>query len=88
MKGRKIVSLLLALALIMATLPVQVFAKEKAGVGAPILQGLETQETTPAAIELIPNKYVGDGYEVEFKVNSQELDIFSGEIILTNVGVS
>ena len=86
MKGRKIVSLLLALTLIMATLPVQVFAKEKVGVGAPILQGLETQETTPAAIQITPSKYVGDGYEVEFKVVSQWEGKFDGEIILTNTG--
>lgn len=88
MKGRKTVSILLVLTLLITVLPVQVFAIGNVGVGVPVLQELATQETTPSAIQIVPNKYVGDGYEVEFKVNSQELDIFSGEIILTNVGVS
>ncbi|HHX63251.1 MAG TPA: hypothetical protein GX707_21465, partial [Epulopiscium sp.] len=86
MKWRKTVSLLLVLTLIITVLPVQVFANSKVGVGAPKLQELETQETTPAAIQIIPNKHISDDYEVEFKVNSKWPGNFNGELIITNTG--
>ena len=84
---KRVLSFLLTLALIMTSLPVQVFATEKSlGVTSSETGLLSTQTTMPEVIQLNPNKYVGDRYEAEFKVNSKWPGAFNGEIILKNTG--
>lgn len=85
-RKRKIVSLLLVLTLMMAMLPTQIFAKKTTEIKSLQVQTLENEITTPAAIQIVPNKYIGDGYEVEFKVSSKWPGNFNGELRLTNTG--
>ena len=74
----------LAFALTMTSLPVQLFAQTTKDASVPISALVDTQTTTPGAIQINPNKYVGDGYEVEFKVVNQWPGAFQGEFVLTN----
>lgn len=70
----------------MSMLPVQTFAGQTTEKELLQIQMLENEITTPAAIQIVPNKYIGDGYEVEFKVNSKWPGNFNGELRLTNTG--
>ena len=74
----------LAFALTMTSLPVQLFAQEVTEMPLPMTAVIDTQITTPGAINIKPAKYVGDGYEVEFKVTEQKEKTFTGKFALTN----
>jgi hypothetical protein len=81
---RRILATLLACTLTMTSVPPTLFADEIAETLQPMTTLVESQTTTSAAIQIIPIKYVGDGYEVEFKVVNKWLGGFQGELILTN----
>lgn len=86
---KKVVSILLIVALIMTTLPVQLFATEKAQNETPIGKEdmLKTKTTTSAGIEVNQEVvFIGEGFEAEFKVVSKWQGAFNGEIKLTNTG--
>ena len=81
---KRILAYLLTLTLAMTSLPTQLFAQTTKEVPLPMSALLDTQTTTPGAIQINPKKYVGDGYEVEFKVTNQWPGAFNGEFVLTN----
>ena len=85
MRGkRKIIAYLLSMALMLTSLPTQLFAQVTNDLPIPMTALVDTQTTTPGAIQINPNKYIGDGYEVEFKVTNQWPGAFNGEFVLTN----
>ena len=87
MKIRKrVLSVLLAFILTMISLPAQMFAKEKETAANAKKVLVKNEKTTSSVIEVNPNKFTGDGYEVEFKVSNEWPGAFNGEIILTNTG--
>ncbi len=81
---KRVLAYLLTLTLAMTSLPTQLFAQDTINTPVPISALVDTQTTTPGAIQINPNKYVGDGYEVEFKVINQWPGAFQGEFVLTN----
>ena len=81
---KKILSTLLVLTLTMISVPNNLFAQEKIQESQFMVTLEDTQATTPGAIEIKPTKYIGDGYEVEFKVVQKYEGAFQGEWILTN----
>lgn len=84
---RKIQTYFLVFTLIMTILPTQLFAEEIVSTPTTMETNLpERQITTPEVININPNIYVGDGYEVEFKVTNQWEGAFNGELILKNTG--
>ena len=83
-KKRKIIAYVLSMALMLTSLPIQLFAQVTNDLPLPISALIDTQTTTPGAIQINPNKYIGDGYEVEFKVTNQWTGAFNGEFVLTN----
>lgn len=85
-KKRKIIAYLLSMVLMLTSLPVQLFAQETTETLLPMTALVDTQTTTPGAIDIKPTKYIGDGYEVEFKVTEQKEETFTGKFALTNTG--
>ncbi len=83
-RKRKIIAYLLGMTLMLTSLPVQLFAKDTTNTPLPMTALVDTQTTTPGAIDIKPTKYIGDGYEVEFKVTNQWIGAFNGEFVLTN----
>lgn len=83
-RKRKIIAYLLSMALMLTSLPVQLFSQTTNDLPLPMSTLVDTQTTTPGAIQINPNKYIGDGYEVEFKVTNQWTGAFNGEFVLTN----
>lgn len=84
---RKIIAYLLTVVLMMTSVPVTLSAEEvtETQTQQPIATLVDTNNTTTsAALEIKPTKYIGDGYEVEFKVTNQWTGAFSGEFVLTN----
>lgn len=81
---KRVLAYLLTLTLAMTSLPTQLFAQDTINTPVPISALVDTQTTTPGAIQINPNKYVGDGYEVEFKVVNKWPGAFQGEFVLTN----
>ena len=81
---KRILAYLLTLTLAMTSLPIQLFAQDTINTPVPMSALIDSKVTTPGAIEIKPTKYVGDGYEVEFKVTNQWPGEFQGEFILTN----
>ena len=84
-KKRKL-AYLLTLTLAMTSLPIQLFAQTINDLPLPISATIDPQTTTPGAIEIKPTKYIGDGYEVEFKINGKEDEMYNAEIIIANTG--
>ena len=85
MKTRKrILAYLLTLTLAMTSLPTQLFAQTTNDLPLHMSALVDTQTTTPEAIQINPNKYFGDGYEVEFKVTYQWAGAFNGEFMFSN----
>lgn len=70
----------------MTSLPTNLFAQEIIETSQPMTKLVGTQTTTLSALEIKPTKYIGDGYEVEFKVVEQKEETFTGKLILTNTG--
>ncbi len=85
---KRILAYLLTLTLAMTSLPTQLFAQTTNDLPLPISALVDTQTTTPGAIQINPTKYVGDGYEVEFKVTNQWPGAFNGELVLTNTSTN
>ncbi|ADZ83921.1 cellulose binding domain-containing protein [Cellulosilyticum lentocellum] len=83
---KRILAYLLTLTLAMTSLPTQLFAQTTKDVPLPMSALVDTQTTTPGAIQINPSKYIGDGYQVEFKVTNQWPGAFNGEFVLTNTG--
>ena len=83
---KRILAYLLTLTLAMTSLPTQLFAQTTNDLPLPMSALVDTQTTTPGAIQINPVKYVGDGYEVEFKVTEQKEETFTGKFTLTNTG--
>lgn len=83
---KRILAFLLTLTLTITSLPMHLFAQETTDTSLSMSAIVDSQTTTPAVIEINPNKYIGDGYEVEFKISSQWPGAFNGELILTNTG--
>ena len=83
-KKRKIIAYVLSMALMLTSLPIQLFAQVTNDLPIPMTALVDTQTTTPGAIQINPNKYIGDGYEVEFKVVNKCSGTFQGEFVLTN----
>ena len=81
---KRILAYLLTLTLVMTSLPTQLFAQTTKDASVPMSALVDTQTTTPGAIQINPAKYVGDGYEVDFKVTNQWPGAFNGEFVLTN----
>ena len=81
---KRILAYLLTLTLAMTSMPTQLFAQITNDLPLPMSSLVDTQTTTPGAIQINPTKYVGDGYEVEFKVTNQWTGAFNGEFVLTN----
>lgn len=87
MKARKkVLAYLLIFTLIITSLPTQLFSKEKDVASAAKKDLMKNEKTTSSMIEINENKFVGDGYEVEFKVSSHWPGAFNGELVLTNTG--
>lgn len=85
-RKRKIIAYLLSMTLMLTSLPIQLFAKDTTSTPLPMTALVDTQTTTPGAIDIKPTKYIGDGYEVEFKVTEQKEETFTGKFALTNTG--
>ncbi len=95
-RAKRNIAYLLSMTLILTSLPTRIFAQEGStipnsstllnNVESTTSSSLELETTTPGALEIIPNKYVGDGYEVEFKVTNRWPGGFNGEFIVTNTG--
>ena len=95
-RAKRNIAYLLSMTLILTSLPTRIFAQE--GVTIPnsstllnavestTSSSLELETTPPGALQIIPNKYVGDGYEVEFKITNRWPGGFNGEFIVTNTG--
>ncbi len=81
---KRILAYLLTFTLAMTSLPIQLFAQTTNDLPLHMSALVDTQTTTPGAIQINPAKYVGDGYEVEFKVTNQWPGSFNGEFMLTN----
>lgn len=81
---RRILTTLLATTLTITSLPIQLFAQEVTAKPLPIAALVDSQTTTSGAIGIKPSKYVGDGYEVEFKVTNKWPGAFNAEISITN----
>lgn len=93
MNIKKKLSTLLSFTLLLTSIPTQAFTQ-------PVSLGEQTtginirqtttpgaiQTTTPGAIQLEKHIYEGDGYEVEFKVESYWDDRFEGKFIVRNTG--
>lgn len=85
-RKRKIITYLLSMALMLTSLPVQLFAQEVTEMPPSMTAVVDTQTTTPGAIDIKSAKYVGEGYEVEYKVTEQKEETFTGKFALTNTG--
>lgn len=72
-KIMKIVSLLLVLTLSVTSFPIDVLAQDNT------VNEISTKDDST-------NKYIGDGYEVEFKISNQWDGAFNGELVITNTG--
>lgn len=72
-KIMKIVSLLLVLTLSVTSFPIDVLAQDNTA------NEISTKDDST-------NKYIGDGYDVEFKVSNQWDGAFNGELVITNTG--
>ena len=81
---KRVLAYLLTLTLAMTSLPIQLFAQTTNDLPLPMSALVDTQTTTPGAIQINPSKYTGDGYQVEFKITNQWPGAFNGELVLTN----
>ena len=87
-KKRGIIAYVLSLLMIVTSLPTQTFAESSRNAlheEISIINGLEQQVTTSAGLQINEQtKYVGNGYEVSFKVTNKWDGAFNGEISITN----
>lgn len=81
---KRTLAILLAVTLVMTSMPTTFFAKETVTTMQPMIAFADNYVTTSPAIEVKPTKYIGDGYEVEFRIVNKWNGAFQGELILTN----
>ncbi len=83
-KKRKIIAYVLSMALMLTSLPIQLFAQVTNDLPTPMAVIVDTQTTTHGAIQINPAKYVGDGYEILIQEIDKDDTWINREIHITN----
>ncbi len=83
---KKILALLLTFACILTSLPTCIFAVDDYETNLVKVDLSRNEITTSSIYNIEYDKFIGDGYEVEFKVTNKWKGNFNGELIISNTG--